>query len=156
MSGTGNPLEHTHKANPPTPVSRTVYHIAGIQTTVYGLNDLPEHLSDLAILWLLHPRLATERSMAPIAAQAINHWNSQLNERAANATRNHVKGLIAVSFDQRNHGSRIADKPANETWKQGNMRHAQNMYSIYRMLKSCLPFTTEADVTPASRLIPVT
>jgi len=130
MSGPGNPLEHTHKSKPPNPVSRTVYAIAGIQTTVYGLNELPEHLSDLAVLCLLHPRLETERSMAPIAAQAIHHWNSRLNERAANATRNPVKGLIAVSFDQRNHGTRMTDKLANETWKQGNSRHAQDVCNL--------------------------
>jgi hypothetical protein len=137
MSSPGNPLEYTHKANPPDPVSQTVYSIAGIQTTVYGLSELPEHLSDLAVLWLLHPRLKTERSMAPIAAQTIHHWNSRFGERAANATRNPVKGLIAVSFDHRNHGTRMADKLANEAWKQGNPRHAQDMYSIYRMSKSC-------------------
>lgn len=139
MSRPGNPLEHTHKVNQPGQVSRTVYHIAGIQTTVYGLNELPEHLSDLAVLWLLHPRLATERSMAPIAAQAIHHWYSRLNERVATATRNPVKGLIAVSFDQRNHGTRMVDKFANEAWKQGNPRHAQDMYTIYR--KSKVMFT---------------
>jgi hypothetical protein len=90
--------------------------------------------------------------MAPIAAHAIHHWNSRLNERAANTTRNPVKGLIAVSFDQRNHGTRMADKLANEAWKQGNPRHAQDMYTIYRMSKSCRPFKAKANFSQSQRL----
>jgi len=148
MFDSRNPLEHTHKANPPDSISRTVYHIAGIQTTVYGLNDLPENLSDLAVLWLLHPRLTTERSVAPIAAQAIHHWNSHLNERAKNMTPNTIKGLIAVSFDQRNHGTRMVNELSNEAWKQGNQRHAQDMYTIYRMSKSCSPLSLKANAFP--------
>lgn len=71
--------------------------------------------------------------MAPFAAQAIHHWNERLKERATSTvSRGPVKGLIAVSFDQRNHGSRLVDRLANEAWKQGNPRHAQDMFSVYR------------------------
>ena len=41
-------------------------------------------------------------------------------------------GLIAVSFDQRNHGTRKVDNLANEAWRSGNESHAQDMFSIYR------------------------
>ena len=93
----------------------------------------PCRLSELAVLWLLHPRLQTEKSMAPIAAQAIHHWAPRLEERAKNPqSRGPVKGLIAVSFDQRNHGARMTDKLSNEAWRQGNPRHAQDMFSVYR------------------------
>lgn len=40
-------------------------------------------------------------------------------------------GLIVVSFDQRNHGSREANKLANEEWISGNKTHAQDMFSIF-------------------------
>lgn len=71
--------------------------------------------------------------MAPIAAQAIHHWNQRLKERGASASsRGPVKGLIAVSFDQRNHGGRMVNNLANEAWRQGNARHAQDMFSVYR------------------------
>jgi hypothetical protein len=62
--------------------------------------------------------------MAPAAAQAINHWNARRGSSG--------KGLIAVSFDQRNHGTRNVDKMSNEAWRQGNPRHAQDMFSVYR------------------------
>jgi hypothetical protein len=107
-----------------SPLSKTVYCIAGIRTTVYGIDQLPENVSEIACLWLLHPRLATDESMAPMAGKAISHWNNRRGSQK--------KGLIAVSFDQRNHGTRKIDPVANEAWRQGNPRHAQDMFSIYR------------------------
>jgi pimeloyl-ACP methyl ester carboxylesterase len=60
--------------------------------------------------------------MAPTAAQIISTYNAR-NKSS--------KGLIAVAFDQRNHGSRQVDKLHNEAWRQGNPRHAQDMFSCY-------------------------
>lgn len=68
--------------------------------------------------------------MEPIAASVIGDWNRRLRE---NPSKEPQKGLIAVSFDQRNHGSREVDKIANEAWRGGNERHAQDMFSVYRM-----------------------
>lgn len=118
-----------------TPVSRTIYYIAGIRTTVYGLEELPKDVSDLACLWLLHPRLATDERMAPIASKSVSHWNE-----TRGASR---RGLIAIAFDQRNHGSRKIDELSNETWRKGNARHAQDMFSIYRAppIRLCLTTT---------------
>jgi hypothetical protein len=129
MSGPGNPLEKASRTSKVAPVSKTIYPIAGILTTVYGLEELPANVTELSCLWLLHPRLQIEASMAPIAAQAIHHWNGRRGNR--------TKGLIAVSFDQRNHGTRQVDKLSNEAWRQGNPRHAQDMFSVYR--SSLLP-----------------
>lgn len=66
--------------------------------------------------------------MEPIAASTILAWN----KRAADGKGGkNPKALIAVSFDQRNHGSRLVDPLANEAWRQGNPRHAQDMFSAY-------------------------
>ncbi|KAK3062513.1 hypothetical protein LTS18_003914 [Coniosporium uncinatum] len=67
--------------------------------------------------------------MAPIAAHTITAWNKRISEGRAGKS---SKGLIAVAFDQRNHGSREVDKLANEAWRQGNERHAIDMYSVYQ------------------------
>lgn len=109
-------------------VSRKTYPIAGIQTTVYGLDELPTQTSDIACLWLLHPRGGTQERMTGIGTTIITGWNS----------RNPTKGLIAVAFDQRNHGTREVDPLANEAWRQGNPRHAQDMFSIFRELSHLL------------------
>jgi hypothetical protein len=151
MSGPGNPLEKTHSSSSfPASISITPYPIAGIKCTVYGVSEVPQNLSSLSILWLLHPRLQTEKSMAPIAAQTIHHWNQRLKtNRKDEAARTPVKGLIAVSFDQRNHGGRLVDKLANEAWRQGNTRHAQDMYSVYRAFRfGSFLFAPQASIQP--------
>jgi hypothetical protein len=107
-------------------VSQKAYAIAGISVTVFGLEELPAQAADVACLWLLHPRLATQERMTSIASATITDWN---NKNRGNLS---AKGLIAVSFDQRNHGTRMVDPLANEAWKQGNPRHAQDMFSIFR------------------------
>jgi pimeloyl-ACP methyl ester carboxylesterase len=62
--------------------------------------------------------------MAPLAAQILHGYNAQ-------GKRSGTKGLVAVSFDQRNHGSRLVDSLHNEAWRQGNPRHAQDMFGCF-------------------------
>lgn len=110
--------------SPPSPVSIKTFTIAGILVTVHGLDELSPKVQRIACLWLLHPRLQTQKCMAPLAAAGLHHWNqSEENEKI---------GLIAVTFDQRNHGSRELDPLSNEAWRSGNERHAQDMFSTYR------------------------
>lgn len=125
---TPNPVQNTHSA-PPAAVSRRTVAVAGILTTVYGLEELPA-TKDVACLWLLHPRLQTQESMAPLACSVLTNWNSRAKQKDGSES----LGLIAVSFDQRNHGSRQVDPVANEAWRSGDERHAQNMFSTYREL----------------------
>lgn len=125
---TSNPMLSTYQS-PPLPVSKETHCIAGILTTVYGLSALPADIQNVACLWLLHPRLQTQECMEPIASSTIRKWNETLRRRNH---KDRAIGLIAVSFDQRNHGSREVDSRANETWKAGNERHAQDMFASYR------------------------
>ncbi|KAJ5198384.1 uncharacterized protein N7498_007501 [Penicillium cinerascens] len=123
-----DPLKTFDSSGRPKPVavSQKVYAIAGISVTVFGLEQLQPQATDVACLWLLHPRLATQERMTGIASSAINDWNGR------NQSNPSAKGLIAVSFDQRNHGTRMVDPLANEAWRQGNPRHAQDMFSIFQ------------------------
>jgi hypothetical protein len=114
-----NPLVDTH-SSPPAPISSKTFHIAGILATVYGLDEiLPSHKS-ISCLWLLHPRLQTKQAMEPVAFSCLREWEEK------HSTGN--TGLIAVAFDQRNHGSREVHPPANESWRDGNETHAQDMF----------------------------
>lgn len=110
--------------NVPRPVSKQVLTVAGISIAVYGLNELTFDAREVACLWLLHPRLQTQACMEPLAAAAIHDWNGREESKKL--------GLLAITFDQRNHGSREVDPVANEAWRSGNKRHAQDMFSIYR------------------------
>lgn len=64
--------------------------------------------------------------MEPLASAAIAEWNKRLT-----ASSSAQQGLIAVAFDQRNHGTRLVDSVANEAWRSGNPRHAQDMFSCF-------------------------
>ncbi|KAI9784287.1 MAG: hypothetical protein M1839_002348 [Geoglossum umbratile] len=113
---------------PSPPISKKNLLVAGIITTVYGLNELPDQITEVACLWLLHPRLQTRAYMEFVAAAIVGDWNKRLKEARAGTS---PKGLVAVSFDQRNHGSREFTPSANEAWRAGNETHAQDMLSIY-------------------------
>lgn len=66
--------------------------------------------------------------MGDIAARCVGAWNDHNanNKKGGGAGR----GLIALAFDQRNHGSRLIDEKANLAWRQGNEMHAQDMYGV--------------------------
>ncbi|KAI9782640.1 MAG: hypothetical protein M1816_001754 [Peltula sp. TS41687] len=68
--------------------------------------------------------------MEPLAVSAIKAWN-QLLENDKKTETSASLGLIAVSFDQRNHGTRKVSALANEAWRSGNPTHAQDLFSIY-------------------------
>ena len=127
-----NPVGKTYSTRPSS-ISKETFTIAGILTNVYGLAELPSESKNVACFWLLHPRLQTQACMEPIAYSAITEWNHTLAQRKDQAQ---ALGLIAVTFDQRNHGSREIESLANEAWKYGNEKHAQDMFSSYRLSPS--------------------
>ncbi|KAF7929660.1 hypothetical protein EAE99_004564 [Botrytis elliptica] len=118
---TPNPLEN---APPAISISEKTFHIAGILTTIYGLEEISPSCTSISCLWLLHPRLQTKKIMENVASTCIQEWNQQPGS-------NRTVGLIAAAFDQRNHGSREVDALANESWRDGNETHAQDMFSIF-------------------------
>jgi len=137
-----NPVEYTygppntgstaHSIAHPEPISAITLHIAGILVTVFGLSELPpaSETTSVSALWLLHPRLQTKECMAPFGAHIISEWNAHRKSSSSKKSKPQ-RGLIAVSFDQRNHGSRLVSPIANEAWRTGNERHALDMYSSY-------------------------
>ncbi|KAI5287200.1 hypothetical protein KEM54_006166, partial [Ascosphaera aggregata] len=130
-----DPLVQTYSMET-IPVSKQTIPIAGIQCDVYGLQELPDQTKqNLACLFLLHPRLGSKDDMEVMARLAIKDWNDRLRAGNVSHCRNDI-GLIAVAFDQRNHGSRLVDHLANESWRGGNPRHAQDMITTAAILIS--------------------
>lgn len=125
---TPNPMQNTYPPPQPT-VSSKSFTVTGITTTVYGIEELPLDCEEVVCIWLLHPRLQTQSCMRPAGASAIHRWNNELQKMKLPG---HRLGLLAVSFDQRNHGSREVNRLANETWRSGNKSHAQDMLGTYR------------------------
>ena len=111
-------------------VSKKICTVSGIIVTSYGLEELPRDITEVVCLWLLHPRLHTQSCMELVAASAISEWNTKLQ-----CIEGRRMGLVAISFDQRNHGSREVNALANEAWRSGNKFHAPDMLGIYRWNK---------------------
>lgn len=127
MSNPANPLDKTSYTSLPARFNPVVsvkkFHIAGILVQVLGLDELPENCTSITTLWLLHPRLQNAESMIPLGTLCINSYNATRGERK--------EGIIGVTFDQRNHGGRLVDPVSNGSWRDGNERHAQDMFGCY-------------------------
>jgi hypothetical protein len=117
---TPNPLQDSHSSPPPS-VSMKTFHIAGILADVFGLDEVSPSCKLISCLWLLHPRLQTKQIMGTVASTCITDWNQRTSG-------DRKVGLIAVAFDQRNHGTRNVKEIANEAWRGGNETHAQDMF----------------------------
>ncbi|KAH7025775.1 uncharacterized protein B0I36DRAFT_365441 [Microdochium trichocladiopsis] len=113
-------------------VSKTTISIAGLALDIFGLSELIPVQTNVSCLWLHHGRTRRKEDMAEVAERMVSSFNQQLG-RGGNSnngdTESHRRGLIVVTFDQRNHGTRQTDKLANSTWRSGNTRHAQDMFA---------------------------
>lgn len=110
----------------PPQVSKTTIPVTGLLVDVYGLDELPTGATAVSCLWLHHGRLGNKNDMATIAALALSAWHA----RSSNTTSSSSRGLIAVAFDSRNHGARLAHKASNDAWRDGNKTHAQDMFGV--------------------------
>ncbi|OLN86453.1 hypothetical protein CCHL11_06412 [Colletotrichum chlorophyti] len=120
MAATQNPMQ---TGTPPPSVSKATLHMSGLLCDVYGLDELiNQRPTAISCLWLHHPRLRAKEDMADFASRIV----SQQQQRGATGGR----ALIAVAFDQRNHGSRLVAPKANESWREGNGTHALDMWGM--------------------------
>ncbi|EPS39990.1 hypothetical protein H072_6414 [Dactylellina haptotyla CBS 200.50] len=105
-------------------ISKQTYYIAGIEVTIYGVAEIHSSATSVACLFLLHPRLETSKYAEPIALRCLQAYHATPSQAE--------RGLIVVSFDQRNHGTRLVSSKANESWRSGNELHALDMFGIYQ------------------------
>jgi hypothetical protein len=112
-----------------TTLSQRIYNVGGIEAVVHGLDEIPPSTKAVSCIWLLHPRLATRDWMTALATRIIGDWNQKIKEKKAGPN---PDGLIAIGFDQRNHGGRLLQDISNQSWKDGNNLHAQDMFASYR------------------------
>ncbi|KAK3903103.1 hypothetical protein C8A05DRAFT_33184 [Staphylotrichum tortipilum] len=109
---------------PPPSIPPTTLHMSGLLVDVYGLSSLDPSTTHVSCLWLHHPRTRNKGYMADIAARCIGAWNERDNTKG--------RGLVALAFDQRNHGGRLVEEKANGAWREGNARHAVDMFGGVR------------------------
>lgn len=103
--------------------SQTTFLIGGIPVHVHGLHELSSNTGSVAVLWLHHPRLSNAGAMTPLASHILSAYAASPSSSSL--------GLLIAAFDQRNHGERQHSNVANQAWRDGNERHALDMFSIY-------------------------
>ncbi|OAA39406.1 hypothetical protein NOR_06244 [Metarhizium rileyi] len=117
--------EYSPKGLDPAPsISSTTIPMAGLLVDVYGLDELASPSVPLTCLWLLHPRTRTRARMQDIARRTVHAWH--LSDCCTS------RGLVALSFDMPNHGTRLVSELANHAWDKGNEKHAIDMAGIVK------------------------
>lgn len=132
MAATHNPMR---ASTPPPAVSRTTIHMFGLLCDVYGLEELvarEKRPSAVSCLWLHHPRLRAKEDMEDIASRVISRWEEKSSSSSSSVSGggSSSRSLIAVAFDQQNHGTRTASATARDSWREGNKTHALDMWGM--------------------------
>ncbi|KXJ87717.1 hypothetical protein Micbo1qcDRAFT_197703 [Microdochium bolleyi] len=122
-----SPTNPTASDAPGGAVSKTTISVAGLDLDIFGLSELSAETSYVSCLWLHHGRGRRKEDMADVAEIMVSGYLNQ--QRQHHGGGGSQRGLIAIAFDQRNHGTRMTSKLANRTWRSGNSTHAQDMFS---------------------------
>lgn len=121
-------------------VSKYVVDVAGLPVNVFGLNELTMAASrasappppDVCIIVHLHGRGGSADNEEKIARQLYDRIGRNKNlarSQGISAGREQRDHLI-VTFDARNHGHRTTNPEGQKAWKQGNDRHAMDLYGM--------------------------
>lgn len=114
---THNPAAYSHDTHTIGGFSVHVYNAASLEKYVALHNVTPdEPLIPVRVLYLIHHRSGDYTYMEPIAFNLLNQLGAE-------------KGVIAVTFDLRNHGERLVAETKNGSWREGNPSHALDMVS---------------------------
>ncbi|KAI0667808.1 hypothetical protein C8Q78DRAFT_1081694 [Trametes maxima] len=111
-------------------VSKQTLVIAGITVNVFAQADCATWTApgDVAVLFLLHGRTQSAETVEHVARSILEDVRER-GKAGADADE-----LIVVTFDHRNHGTRLVDARANWHWTDDpettNVRHAIDMYAI--------------------------
>jgi len=101
--------------------------VAGLNVEVYSANDIRASKLPIAVLFFLHGRGGSTASLERGANTIINLVEDKRKEYSKAS-----EELIVVTFDHRNHGTRLVSPLANNAWldEDRNHNHAIDMYAI--------------------------
>ncbi|KAI9056811.1 alpha/beta-hydrolase [Trametes sanguinea] len=117
-----------------SPISKQTLVIAGIIVNVFSQPDAATPEDPVDVLFLLHGRMGSQADSEPIARGILDAVHEKRKNELAPGAK--ADDLIIVTFDQRNHGTRLVDELANLHWTddpsdpKNNVRHAIDMYAI--------------------------
>ncbi|KAI0749921.1 Alpha/Beta hydrolase protein [Daedaleopsis nitida] len=119
-------------------MSKQTLMVAGITVNVFSLSTPDTESSataeganqkPVAILFLLHGRTSRADHVELVAKAILDEVYAKRKSEEGKAE---THDLLVVTFDHRNHGSRLVDEKANMAWSDSrrNDRHAIDMYAI--------------------------
>ncbi|KAF9650251.1 alpha/beta-hydrolase [Thelephora ganbajun] len=105
--------------------------VGGIQLNVFSpVLDPGKAMSRVAVLFLLHGRLFKADSLETTAANLVE----KSEDRRRSTSDVAALDLVVITFDLRNHGSRMINPQGNQQWSrkvnENNPQHAVDMFSI--------------------------
>lgn len=101
-----------------TSTKSTTICVSGLETHVYGLEEVRKSQShSVDVVFVLHGRTQQWQDYEEMALTILEKDKSEYGGAMS-------RGLLVVSFDQRNHGHRQVSQHANLTWTDGNENHA--------------------------------
>ncbi|KAG8929723.1 hypothetical protein FRC02_005154 [Tulasnella sp. 418] len=107
-------------------IQRKNYSVAGLFVNIYSddSTETRDPGAPLSVVFLLHGRYS--RALHP----KVDSFAKELVEKATLSPRDH----LVVTFDQRNHGTRLKDEMTNVGWyedqEKHNPAHAVDMYHL--------------------------
>ncbi|SPO21937.1 uncharacterized protein UTRI_01924_B [Ustilago trichophora] len=125
-------------------ISKSIVDIAGLPVNVFGLDELtpaPSRASappppPVCVVIHMHGRGGSADNEEKIARQLYDRiardkedYQVQQNEGMV-ATSSIQRDHLIVTFDARNHGDRTTNPEGQRAWKQGNTRHAMDLYGM--------------------------
>ncbi|KAI0364757.1 alpha/beta-hydrolase [Pilatotrama ljubarskyi] len=116
-----------------SPISKQTLVVAGIAVNVFSQPDAATPTDPVAVLFLLHGRMSDAAQIEPIARGILDEVHE--HRKSALPLGGKAHDLVVVTFDHRNHGTRLVDELANWHWspnepEKNNVRHAIDMYAI--------------------------
>jgi len=109
-------------------VHKQAFTIAGLSIDVFFDPTSIGSPVPISAFFLLHGRLSSSESIQPIAESLVRLTSKTGDSQSSR------QDLIVITFDHRNHGTRLSDPQANNGWskdgEKNNDRHAIDMYSI--------------------------
>lgn len=113
-------------------VSKTKVNVGGLPVNVFGLEQLtprPSRASappppPVCVFIHLHGRGGSADNEEQLVRHLYDSATRQDLERPAK------RDCLAISFDARNHGHRVTNSLGQQGWKQGNAKHAMDLYAM--------------------------